>query len=128
MVTATSEVSTTDTTTQVTHFEHLAISLQLNYVGGRLEDAVVNDERDLISRDFEPEDWADVLHGELSPAELSRRRHTICNRLHVANLAAELLTRQSELGDASQATQFVRMILESLTELNELAACQADKS
>ncbi len=122
MVTANLDVSTTDDTTQVSQFNDLAISLKLKYVGGQLKDVVVDDKRDLISRGFDPEDWAEVLHEKLSSAELSRRRHKICNRLHVANLAVELLTRQSEIGDLSQSTEFVRMTIESLTELNDLAA------
>ncbi|TWT82147.1 Response regulator MprA [Planctomycetes bacterium CA13] len=111
---------------QSLRFPNLDITIEILRVDGKTVRVGVDAPRDIRILRGELPDSEDIeqekAEAELAAEKEGHARHELRNRLNTANLALHLLQRQLDLGRISDAEQTLVRAVESLAELDRLAA------
>ncbi len=103
-------------------FPNLDVHIDVFRVTGKPTVVDVRMPKGLFSRDFSATDCVVEAGTVLTERERSEQRHSICNNLHVASLSLDILKRQVVDGDLDDIETTLRIAVESLRELEQLAS------
>ncbi len=119
-------VTTADQTRKQFRFPNLDVSINIRLCNGRPAHVDVRYPNELFQSKFDRSRWACLDLNQYSADEVSSRKHDICNRLHIAGMALEILGRpsnsddQADPDDQRALEQLLEMAIESLTTLEAL--------
>ena len=99
-------------------FPRLGITICVDRSAKQTTDIHVDVPKGFFSSEFDPARWSIAAAEHPSRTE---DRHSICNRLHIAGLAIEILERCSSKGDFAAVDQTIEMAVEALAALETLA-------
>ena len=115
-------VALTSPCSEILRFVKLGVVIRVSRVNLQMTLVEVTMPDELFSNDFDANRWSSNAPDIVSNEDASNRRHAIRNRLHSASLSLDVLKRCSRDDVAADVERILEIAVESLTELESLAA------
>ncbi len=114
-------VMTTPDHSQTHRFPSLGVVIRVDRPHDGVPRVNVSVPDELLNGKFDAARWPSTAEAQLSDQERSKRRHHICNQLHIVSMSLDLLQNSSIDGDRDDIEQTLEIAITSMNELELLA-------
>ncbi|EMI17271.1 hypothetical protein RMSM_05804 [Rhodopirellula maiorica SM1] len=115
-------VALTSSCSEIIRFDKLGVVIRVDRIDLQTTLVDVTMPEALFQDEFDANRWAPRASNTSPTEDASKHRHAIRNRLHSASLSLDVLMRCSSDDMASDVERILEIAVESLSELESLAA------
>ncbi|MCM2369671.1 hypothetical protein [Aporhodopirellula aestuarii] len=107
---------------QTHRFPNLGVVIRVDWKHDGVPCIDVQAPQGLLENGFDAERFPSAAEPQLTEKERSRRRHHICNQMHIASMSLDLLQQTVDACERDDVEQTLEIALDSIGELESLAA------